>query len=75
MSRRTRTKLGTTTSKRPDTSCMQLHAKKLEQIKKRDKKQAKAKEPADPEDMSSKIKQVKMQANQFKQIEKNSEIN
>ena len=55
---------------------MQLHNKKLNAIKKKGAKRKLQAEATDqPENMSQKIKQTKMQSNQLKQIEKNSEIN
>lgn len=53
-----------------------MHQNKLEKIKKEGTKVVKPKEvEKDPVELSDKIRQVKQQTNQFKQIERNQEIN
>ena len=53
-----------------------MHQNKLDRIKKEGTKVVKPKEvEKDPVELSDKIRQVKQQTNQFKQIERNQEIN
>ena len=56
--------------------CMEMHQKKLHEIKEKGPQGGGPKtHEAHPTDLTEKIKQTKMQTNQFRQIEKNSEIN